>query len=97
MRIMAEGYDRKKNAWLKYNESQRQQLFALNQGYKDFISKCKTETECALEVIKMAREEGFADLNSVDSLKPGDKVYYNNMDKAVALFVIGERPLEDGM
>ena len=97
MRIMAEGYDRKKNAWLKYNESQRQELFALNEGYKDFISKCKTERECALEVIKMAREEGFADLNSVDSLKPGDKVYYNNMDKAVALFVIGERPLEDGM
>lgn len=95
--LVAEAFDRKKNAWLKYDESQRQELFALNEGYKEFISNCKTERECALEVIRMAEEEGFNDLTQASSLKSGDKVYYNNMDKAVALFVIGSRPLEEGM
>ena len=94
---MSEGYDRKKNAWLKYDESQKNAVIALNEGYKDFISKCKTERECALEVIRIAEEKGFVDINKAESLKPGDKVYYNNMDKAVALFVIGTRPLEEGM
>ena len=31
------------------------------------------------------------------TLKPGDKVYVNNRDKNIALFVIGNKPLTEGM
>ena len=34
---------------------------------------------------------------SLTKVKPGDKVYFNNMDKAVALFLVGSEPLEKGM
>ena len=40
---------------------------------------------------------GYKELNEVDILKPGDKVYVTNMKKNIALFVIGKKPLEDGM
>lgn len=86
-----------KNAWLKYSEQQLQEVYALNDDYKKFISDCKTERECTLWVIEKAKEQGYKNLMEQSSLKPGDKVYYNNMDKAVALFLIGDQPLEQGM
>lgn len=87
----------KKNAWLKYNESQRKEIFDYCDGYKKFISDCKTERECVAEVIRIAKAEGFKDLYSFKKLKAGDKVYVNNMNKDICLFVIGSKPLEDGM
>ena len=36
-------------------------------------------------------------LDSFETLKPGDKVYVNNRDKNIALFVIGNKPLTEGM
>ena len=49
----------------------------------------------------MAKERGYRDLKEVTqsggSLKSGDKVYAVCMDKMVALFHIGNEPLENGM
>lgn len=86
-----------KNAWTKYTEEQCKEVMEFSEGYKKFISDCKTERECVREVIRQAEEKGYRNLDEVTVLKPGDKVYYNNMDKAIALFLIGERPLEQGM
>ena len=35
----------KKNAWLGYSEKVKKDVFKLNDGYKKFISDCKTERE----------------------------------------------------
>ncbi|WP_436512302.1 aminopeptidase [Clostridium thermobutyricum] len=90
-----------KNAWNKYDENGIKEIFSFCEGYKDFMSKCKTERECVKESIEIAEKHGFVDLkeviNSGKSLKAGDKVYANNMDKALALFVIGTEPLEKGL
>ena len=32
----------KKNAWLGYSEKVKKDVFKLNEGYKKFISECKT-------------------------------------------------------
>lgn len=91
----------RKNAWLKYDEKQIDEIFAFNDGYKAFISDCKTERECVDETIRLAKQKGYRDLNEVikagETLKAGDKVYAENMGKCIALFVIGEQPLEDGL
>lgn len=86
-----------KNAWLKYTDAELKKVEKLCEGYKEFISDCKTERECALEVIRQAEKEGYKDLMTLTKVKPGDKVYFNNMDKAVALFLVGSEPLEKGM
>ena len=86
-----------KNAWLKYTDAELKKVEKLSEGYKEFISDCKTERECALEVIRQAEKEVYKDLMSLTKVKPGDKVYFNNMDKAVALFLVGSEPLEKGM
>lgn len=92
---------KKVTAWEKYDEKQLKKVFQLSEDYKKFISECKTERECTTRAIKIAKEHGYKNLNKIikenKELKAGDKVYVENMGKALALFVIGEEPLEKGM
>jgi aspartyl aminopeptidase len=88
-------------AWDKYSKEDLDKVFALSDRYKDFMSRCKTERECVKDLIVLAEKEGYKNLDTIikenGSLKPGDKVYANNMDKTLAMFVIGNEPLEKGM
>lgn len=91
----------RKNAWEKYPEGKREEVFTFAEGYRKFISDCKTERECVRELIAQAQQAGFENLDDViaagKTLKTGDKVYAQNMGKTLALFVIGKQPLEKGM
>jgi aspartyl aminopeptidase len=88
-------------AWDKYSKEDLDKTFALSDRYKDFMSRCKTERECVKDFIALAEKEGYKNLDTIikenGSLKPGDKVYANNMDKTLAMFVIGTEPFEKGM
>lgn len=85
-----------KNTWEKYKDNLNE-VMEYNEGYKDYISKNKTERACVKDSIRLAKEKGFKPLESFETLKPGDKVYVNNRDKNIALFVIGNKPLTEGM
>ena len=91
----------RENAWKTYDSETMKKVFELSEGYKKFISDCKTERECVIESIAMAKAKGYRDLEEViangETLKAGDKVYANNMGKTVAFFLIGKQPLENGM
>ena len=92
----------KKNAWEKYPEgTKRQDVFTFAEEYRKFISSCKTERECAAELYRQAKENGFTDLSEKIAqnakLKAGDRIVANNMGKGLALFVIGEKDIEEGM
>ncbi|MBE6044485.1 MAG: aminopeptidase [Clostridium thermopalmarium] len=88
-------------AWDKYSKEDLEKVFALNDRYIDFMSKCKTERECVREFIAIAEKKGYRNLEDIikenGKLKAGDKVYANNMDKTLAMFVVGSEPLEKGM
>lgn len=90
-----------KNGWLKYSGDKKQEVFDFCKGYIDYISDCKTERECILTSIDMAESFGYRDLEEViennETLKSGDKVFINNKDKTLALFNIGEEPIEKGL
>lgn len=92
---------KKKNAWTKYDDKDLKKVFSLSDRYKNFMSKCKTERECVLELVNQAEAKGFRNLETIiskgETLKKGDKVYANNKDKNLALFVIGNEPIENGL
>lgn len=87
------------NAWKKYAD--KTEVFAFCEAYKDFISSCKTERECVTEMVQQAEKAGYRNIDAIiesgETLKPGDKVYANNKGKGLALYLIGEEPLEKGM
>ena len=83
------------NVWEKYES--HEEIMNFNEGYKDFITKGKTERLCVNEAVALAKEHGFKELSTFSSLKPGDKVYHVNMHKNFTCFVIGENKLTDGL
>ena len=86
-----------KNAWNKYKDNQYKDVMDFNEGYKAFLSSSKTERACVKESVELAQKAGFQDIQDLQSLKAGDKFYVINKDKNLALFIMGEKPLTDGM
>lgn len=86
-----------KNTWSKYKDNQYIDVMNFNEGYKQFITVGKTERACVKESIRLAKEHGFKNIDEYDSLKAGDKVYVVNKNKNIALFIVGEKPISDGM
>ena len=91
----------RKNLWETYTDEQVKELEVLCESYKNYLDVGKTERECVREAVKQAKKVGYKDLNDViangEKLTKGDKVYAVCMDKTIALFHIGDEPMENGM
>ena len=91
----------RKNAWKTYDEAQMKELQQLNADYINFLSECKTERECVKDTVRRVEEKGYISIEKAmeenKTLQPGDKIYAVCMNKTVALFNIGNKPLEKGM
>lgn len=87
-----------KTVWEKYNENDLKELDVFTEDYRAFLSKAKTEREFVKEAVALIEANGFKNLAAVNgSLKAGDKVYVVNKNKNLCMFVIGEKPLTEGM
>ncbi len=64
--------------------------------YMAFISDCKIEREAVDWTIEVAEKHGFKPLVPGMELKPGDRVYGNNHNKAIVFAVIGSESLNSG-
>lgn len=91
----------KKNVWETYSAEQLAELEQLNAEYRDFLDNGKTERECVDTIVNTIEAAGYKELETVikagNTLKKGDKVYSVWMNKAVAMFQIGEKPMTEGM
>ena len=87
----------KKSGWLETDDEKFKKIFEFCNGYMEFLNCSKIEREFAANARKLAEENGFRDVNKVERLNPGDKVYFVNREKSVYLAVIGEQKLEKGL
>ena len=91
----------RKNMWKQYTDAQCLEVEQLSERYKKCLNAGKTERECVVLGIEMAKNAGYRNLNECikegTQLKAGDKVYAECMGKALVLFQIGTEPLENGM
>ena len=84
------------NGLEKVSKEYLEKMFSFAQGYKDFITENKTERECTNNIEIILKENNFINIEMVEKLKPGDKVYYINRNKSIYASVIGENNLEEG-
>ena len=61
------------------------------------LNNSKTEREIVKSAVEMAKANGFKDINEVENLNVGDKVYYINKEKSMYLAIIGKEKLEEGL
>ena len=87
----------RENAWLKYDQKELKNVMKFNDGYKEFLSISKTERLAVKEAVKQLEAAGFKCAKEVKSLKAGDKIYFVNKNKNVCAFIIGKKPLEEGL
>ena len=89
------------NAWKQYKKTDLKKVEQIAEAYKKFIDNGKTERECAAQAIEILKKAGYISLEEAiaagKKLSAGDKIYVNQMDKAVLIFLIGQKPLESGM
>ncbi len=90
-----------KNAWDGLTIEDRNKVYQLCDQYKIFLDRGKTERECIDEIISMAQQQGFVNIEDIIQGKveasSGTKIYINNKGKSAALFVLGKEALEKGM
>lgn len=66
------------------------------EGYKEFLDKSPVEREAVEYSLKLAKEKGFVEFDPEATYVAGDKVYYVNRGKAIALAVIGKNGVKNG-
>ena len=85
-----------KNGYANLSAEQRAEMESYCKRYTAFIDACKTEREATTWAVAVAEEHGFKPIVPGMSVKPGDKVYYNNRNKSILLAVIGSEDLSKG-
>ena len=85
------------NGYEVISDADRQACQAFHEEYKRFIDAAKTERETVDYAVAAAQAAGFRPYRRGDALKPGDRIYQVNRGKAIALMVIGERDVHDGI
>ncbi len=90
-----------KSAWKGLDATEKENVFVVGDKYKAFLDAGKTERLATREIIRQAKAAGFEDLNEwiAAGKKPeaGVKLFAENKDKSVALFVMGTEATSAGM
>lgn len=86
----------RQNAWKKYSQDVSP-VMDFAEGYKAFLSECKTERLVSQYAIKLLEAKGFKNAEKIQSAQKGDKVFFVNKNKNVCAFIIGSEPLEKGL
>ncbi len=89
---------KKKNIFENADAEKIKNIFDFSDDYMAFLDEAKTEREATDFAIELAKSKGFTEYRLGESLKVGDKKYYNNRGKSLFVFKIGSRPLNtDGI
>ena len=86
-----------KNIWKNANDEKVQSIMEFCEGYKDYITKGKTERLCVNEALALAKKAGYKDLKDAKDAKPGDLLYSVNKNKNIVLYKIGKKPVIEGI
>lgn len=91
----------RKNTWELYEKKQLKELEKLNKEYRQFLDNGKTERECIDVIVNTIEAAGYRELEEMvrggEALKEGDKVYSVCMNKSIAMYKIGKKPISEGM
>ena len=86
-----------KNGLTLLSAQEREEMECYCLRYREFIDACKTEREATAWAVKKAEALGYKPFQPGMAIQPGDKIYYNNRDKAIALAVVGSKSLAEGV
>ncbi|MFH2012263.1 MAG: aminopeptidase [Pseudomonadota bacterium] len=81
--------------WDRLDNEEKEDVFLFAEGYKEFLNRAKTERQAVKEIIKFAEEKGFKRIE--ESMGKTKKVYRVLHNKAIAMGILGKKPIENGI
>ena len=79
-----------KSVWSQLNEKEKKELNKLSEEYKEFLNNAKTEREAVQEIKKELEKSGFKNLENINKIKSGEKVYKTYKEKEIIAMTVGE-------
>lgn len=89
--------NKKTCGWLKLNMEEKNRIFDFCDDYIKFLNESKTERETSNFIINKLENNGFKNINNMDTLNEGDKVYMSNRGKSVYAAIIGKESVTNGL
>lgn len=89
-------YD-KKTVYESMTRYEEENMYKYANEYIEFLNKAKTEYKCAEYIEEELKEAGFINIEDLDKLNVGEKVYYINKDRSCFAAIIGKEELSCGM
>ena len=90
-------FRKKTNGWETLNKEEKKKAYDFSEKFMHFINSAKTERECVKSLTNILENNGFKNIETVDNLKAGDKIYYINREKNIYAAVIGSDDLTNGL
>ena len=90
-------FNSKKSGWERLSDEELQEIFKFADEYMYYLNSSKTEKEIVENSKEILLKNGFVDVESKETLNPGDKVFYVNHGRSLYAAVVGEEPLTNGM
>lgn len=84
------------NGWENLSDEELKNIFQFADEYMYYLNTSKTEKEIVQNSKEILLKNGFVDVSEIESLKPGDKVFYVNRGRCIYSAVIGTDSLENG-
>lgn len=75
---------------------EKKNAFSFAEEYQQFLNLSKTEREFVNITVEDIKEHGFVDIDSLEKLQPGDKVYRVIHGKGICMAVIGTDSAKNG-
>ena len=95
--LKKELFYQQKNGYDLIGTEERLACEAYCRDYMTFLNDARTEREAVSEAVKRARQAGFEPYtDDMNGIRPGQKVYYINRNKALMLAVGGKKPMAEG-
>lgn len=94
---MEELLNKRKSGWKGISEEEKKDIFQFSEEYMYFLNQSKTEREAIHFIKSVLEENGFKDIEQVETINVGDKVYFCNREKSLYAGVVGTKPLVEGI
>ena len=87
----------KRNGWENTSQKEIENILKFSDEYMYFLNNSKTEREAVSFIIDVLEKNNFKNIENMEAIKQGDKVYFNNRGKSVYAAVIGKDKLINGI
>ena len=85
------------NGKIVWTAENKDAVIKFSDDYIRFLNNSKTERLCVRYSMRMAEKAGFVNIDSLDRVKPGDRVYKINRGKNIVLAIAGSDDILDGV